>query len=119
MSRLLNTEQQKKTQAGIHLLHLVRFRKVHISGHLPVVSLCPAAMPPSGAMIVFPNRVKENSTLIAFDLVTRLAINPVNSRLRRVLVSIRWRPFRGGGATAHLDKVCPSAKTEPWASTCR
>jgi hypothetical protein len=47
-------------------------------------------MLPSGVMIVFPNRVNEYSTLIAFDLVTRLAINPVNSRLRRVLVSIRW-----------------------------
>jgi len=41
-------------------------------------------------MIVFPSCVKEYSTAMAFDLVTRLAINPVDSRLRRVLVSIRW-----------------------------
>jgi hypothetical protein len=62
-------------------------------------------MPPSGAMIVLPSCVKEYSTAMAFDLVTRLAINPVDSRLRRVLVSIRcetlprWRrnsPCRRG-----------------------
>jgi hypothetical protein len=41
-------------------------------------------------MIVLPSCVKEYSTAMAFDLVTRLAINPVDSRLRRVLVSIRW-----------------------------
>jgi hypothetical protein len=41
-------------------------------------------------MNVLPSWVKEYSTAMAFDLVTRLAINPVDSRLRRVLVSIRW-----------------------------
>ena len=41
-------------------------------------------------MIVVPSSVKEYSTAMAFDLVTRLAINPLDSRLRRVLVSIRW-----------------------------
>jgi hypothetical protein len=40
-------------------------------------------------MIVLPRWVKEYSTAIAFDPVTRLTINPVDSRLRRVLVSIR------------------------------
>jgi len=47
-------------------------------------------IPLSGAMSVLPSRVKEYSTAMAFDVVTRLAINPVDSRLRRVLVSIRW-----------------------------
>jgi hypothetical protein len=42
-------------------------------------------MPPSGAMIVRPSWVKEYSTAMAFDFVTRLAINPVDSRLPRVL----------------------------------
>jgi hypothetical protein len=41
-------------------------------------------------MIVLPSWVKEYSTAMVFDLVTRLVINPVDSRLRRVLVSIRW-----------------------------
>ena len=41
-------------------------------------------------MIVLPSWVKEYSTAMAFDVVTRLAINPVDSSLRRVLVSIRW-----------------------------
>jgi hypothetical protein len=36
-------------------------------------------------MIVRPSWVKEYSTAMAFDFVTRLAINPVDSRLRRVL----------------------------------
>ena len=40
-------------------------------------------------MIVFPNWVKEYSTAMAFDPVTRLEINSVDSRLRRVLLSIR------------------------------
>ena len=40
-------------------------------------------------MIVFPNWVKEYSTAMAFDPITRLEINPVDSRVRRVLVSIR------------------------------
>jgi hypothetical protein len=41
-------------------------------------------------MIVFPTWVREYSTAMVFDLVKRLLINPVDSRLRRVLVSIRW-----------------------------
>jgi hypothetical protein len=47
-------------------------------------------IPLSGARIVLPNGVKEYSTATVLDVVTRLAINPVDSRLRRVLVSIRW-----------------------------
>ena len=47
-------------------------------------------IPRSGAMSVLPRWVKEYSTAIALDLVTRLVINPVDSRLRRVLVSMRW-----------------------------
>jgi hypothetical protein len=46
-------------------------------------------MPLSGAMIVFPSLLNEYSTAIGFDLITRLTIKPVDSRLRRVLVSIR------------------------------
>jgi hypothetical protein len=41
-------------------------------------------------MIVLPSLLKEYSTEMGFDLVMRLAINPVDSRLRRVLVSMRW-----------------------------
>jgi len=40
-------------------------------------------------MIVFPTLVNEYSKALALDLVARRAINPVDSRLRRVLVSIR------------------------------
>jgi hypothetical protein len=40
-------------------------------------------------MIVLPSLVKEYSTAMAFDLVTCLATNPVDSRLRRLLVSMR------------------------------
>jgi len=66
------------------------FCKVHVSAHMLAVSLCPERhIPLSGAIIVFPSRVNEYSTAIAFDFVTRLSINPVDSRLRRVLVSIR------------------------------
>src|SRR5215468_3280274 len=43
----------------------------------------------NGAINVLPSLVNEYSTAMDFDLVTRLAINPVDSRLRRVLVSIR------------------------------
>jgi hypothetical protein len=46
-------------------------------------------MPLSGAMIVLPHFLNEYSTAIGFDLVTHLRIKPVDSRLRRVLVSIR------------------------------
>ena len=38
--------------------------------------------------MVFPNWVKEYSTATRFEVVTLLAINPEDSRLRRVLVSI-------------------------------
>jgi hypothetical protein len=40
-------------------------------------------------MIVLSSGVKEYSTALVFVLVTRLVINPVDSRLRRALVSIR------------------------------
>ncbi len=40
--------------------------------------------------MVRPSFVKEYSRALARDLVARLAINPVDSRLRRVLVSMRW-----------------------------
>jgi hypothetical protein len=40
-------------------------------------------------MIVLPSWVKEYSTAMAFDFVTRLPINPADSRLRRVLVNMR------------------------------
>jgi hypothetical protein len=41
-------------------------------------------------MIVLPSFVSEYSKALALDLAARLAINPVVSRLRRVLVSMRW-----------------------------
>jgi len=44
-------------------------------------------------MIVVPSLLNEYSTAIGFEVVTRLPINPVDSRLRRVLVSIRWEMF--------------------------
>jgi hypothetical protein len=40
-------------------------------------------------MSVLPSLVKEYSTATVFDLVTRLATNPLDSRLRSVLVSMR------------------------------
>src|SRR5215471_8370684 len=43
----------------------------------------------SGAIKVFPIGVKEYSTAMEFALVTRLAINPADSRLRSVLVRMR------------------------------
>jgi hypothetical protein len=43
--------------------------------------------------MVLPCWVKEYSTAMALDLVTRRVISPVDSRLRRVLVSIRWEIF--------------------------
>jgi len=50
-------------------------------------------MPVSGAMIVLPSLVKEYSTVMAFDCVTRREIKPADSRLRRVLVSMRCDTF--------------------------
>jgi len=43
----------------------------------------------NGMINVLPSLVREYSTAIDFDLVACLAINPVDSRLRSVLVSIR------------------------------
>src|SRR5215813_6748001 len=63
---------------------------VHVSTHIPEYRFAQRHIPPSGAMMVLPSWVKEYSTAMAFDVVTRLAINPVDSSLRRVLVSIRW-----------------------------
>ena len=44
-------------------------------------------------MIVLPILVNEYSKALALDLVARRLINPVDSRLRRVLVSMRWETF--------------------------
>jgi hypothetical protein len=41
-------------------------------------------------MIVLPSLLSEYSAAMGFNFVTRLSTNPVDSRLRRVLVSIRW-----------------------------
>jgi hypothetical protein len=46
-------------------------------------------IPHSGGRMVLPSGVREYSTAVVFDLVTRRAINPVDSRWRRVLVSMR------------------------------
>jgi hypothetical protein len=40
-------------------------------------------------MMVLPCSVKEYSTAVVFDLVIRRAIKPLDSRWRRVLVSMR------------------------------
>ncbi len=45
--------------------------------------------------MVFPGQVNEYSTARGFELVALLEINPEDSRLRRVLVSIRYEtPWR-------------------------
>jgi hypothetical protein len=44
-------------------------------------------------MIVLPSLVNEYSKALALDLVARRAINPVDSKLRRVLVSMRRETF--------------------------
>ena len=44
-------------------------------------------------MIVLPSLVNEYSKALALDVVARRVINPVVSRLRRVLVSMRWETF--------------------------
>jgi hypothetical protein len=46
-------------------------------------------MAPNGATKVLPSSVREYSTEVDLDLVTRLATTPTDSRLRRVRVSIR------------------------------
>src|SRR5215831_13875032 len=70
-----------------------RFSSVLRRRTVAVISLwCRSAQPQmlvSGAIKVLPIAVKEYSTAIDFDLVTRLAINPADSRLRSVLVRIR------------------------------
>jgi hypothetical protein len=44
-------------------------------------------------MIVLPSLVNEYSKALALDLVARRVINPVDSRLRSVLVSMCWETF--------------------------
>ena len=44
-------------------------------------------------MIVLPSLVNEYSKALALDLAARRVINPVDSRLRRVLISMRWETF--------------------------
>ncbi len=39
---------------------------------------------------MLPSLVNEYSKALALDLVARRVINPVDSRLRKVLVNIRW-----------------------------
>ena len=55
--------------------------------------MMPVAQPQkliNGPINVFPGLIKEYSTAMDFDLVTRLAINPADSRLRTFFVSMRW-----------------------------
>src|SRR5215831_3294041 len=70
-----------------------RFSSVLRRRTVAVISLwCRSAQPQmlvSGAIKVLPIAVKEYSTATDRDLVTRLAINPADSRLRSVLVRIR------------------------------
>jgi hypothetical protein len=65
-------------------------------------------------MMVFPGWVNEYSTARGFAVVALLAINPEDSRLRRVLVSIRCRPPGDGGATPRVDKAFLEAKQNRW-----
>ena len=44
-------------------------------------------------MIVRPSWVNEYSKALALDLAACRVINPVDSRLRKVLVSMRWETF--------------------------
>ena len=44
-------------------------------------------------MIVLPSLVNEYSKALALDLAARRVINPVDSRLRKVLVSMRCETF--------------------------
>src|SRR5580704_163427 len=67
-------------------------------------------MPPSGAMIVLPSLINEYSTVMAFDRVTRLAIKPADSRLRRVLVSMRCDTLPSWRRNCR-DKACRLART--------
>jgi hypothetical protein len=65
------------------------FPKAHVGTHVPAVRFAPRHIPLSGAMSFLPSCVREYSTEMAFDFVTGFAINPADSRLRRVLVSMR------------------------------
>jgi len=81
-------------------------------------------------MIVLPTWLNEYSTATAFDLVTCLVINPVDSRLRRVLVSMRcetlpmWRrnsPYRWGRSLSEnkiLGVHLPMKIDEPILDSC-
>src|SRR6516225_8510579 len=70
-------------------------------------------MPASGVTKLFPIGVREYSTAGDFDAVTHLATNPVDSRLRSVLVRIRCempprrrRSFPGRcGPSRRVDKI--------------
>jgi hypothetical protein len=44
-------------------------------------------------MFVLPSLLNEYSNALALDLAARRVINPLDSRLRRVLVSMRWETF--------------------------
>jgi hypothetical protein len=55
--------------------------------------------------MVFPGGVNEYSTARGFAVVALLAINPEDSRLRRVLVRSAGRPPGDGGATPRVDKA--------------
>lgn len=63
----------------------------------------------NGGINVLPSLVREYSTAMDFDLVARLAISPVDSRLRSVLVSIRWETF------PRRRRSCPWR----WGPSCR
>jgi hypothetical protein len=62
-------------------------------------------IPRSRAMIVCPGRVNEYSTARGVESLAPLAINPEDSSLRRVLVSIRCETPGDGGPTPRVDKV--------------
>src|SRR5207253_6119189 len=89
LAHVLDSEPQK-TRALIHFAHCTSWASGGCTSAVSLLwyRLARRHMPRSGAMMVFPSLVKEYSTAMAFALV-RLTINPVASRLRRVLVSMR------------------------------
>ena len=58
-------------------------------------------------MSVLPSCVREYSSAMAFDFVTRFEINPADSRLRRVLMSMRCETLPRGLSPrpTHLNSI--------------
>jgi hypothetical protein len=85
---------------------------VYVSTHLSAVSLCPAAHASEWSDDRLSSWAKEYSTAMAFVPVTRLGINPVDSRLRRVLVSMRCETLPRWQRNSRVDEAALSAKNK-------